>query len=183
VVTVRVGTAAARARRRRARVAGRVARAAVALATVAILGGAAPARRHPLHTTLAQVAYRADTRSVEVTLRIFADDLTAATHRGAAGASAAPPDSVALAYVASALVLSDGAGRPLALRPTGARRTGDLVWLTLSAPAPALAGLELRNQLLCDLYDDQVNIVQVESGGRRTSMLFTKGEGAKRIAE
>jgi hypothetical protein len=33
--------------------------------------------------------------------------------------------------------------------------------------------------MLCELFDDQINIVQTVSGAKRASMLFTKGDGAK----
>jgi len=39
--------------------------------------------------------------------------------------------------------------------------------------------LELTDQMLCELFDDQINIVQSVSGGKHASALFTKGDGKK----
>ena len=128
---------------------------------------------HPLHTTLTQLAYRDADRSVEVTIRVFADDFRAALPRDVT-------DSAAAAYLRSAFTLSDPAGRPLAVVWCGMKRTGDLLWLCLRAAAPrGLSGLRVRVALLFDRYEDQINIVQAILEGRRVALLFTRGDASK----
>jgi hypothetical protein len=160
---------------------GRVARlAAVLMLPVAL--GAARGVRHPLHTTLTRIARGAEARTLDVTVRVFVDDFSAAVaRRGGAGGPAVtpPPDSAAHAYVAAALTLTDGAGHRVPLRWVGARRTNDLLWLSFVAGVPTADGLRVANQLLVELHADQVNIVQADVGGRRTSLLFTRGDGPK----
>ena len=159
---------------------------ALLLLVPAMLGaaGAAGARaapRHPLHTTLTQLSLRPATRSVEIVMRVFVDDFSAAVaRRSGAGPVLMPPsDSAAYRYVAEAFALTDRAGRRLPLRWGGARRTGDLLWLTLTAPATTLEGVRVSNRVLVELHADQVNIVQANLGTRRASLLFTRGDGAK----
>jgi len=128
---------------------------------------------HPLHTTLTQLAYRDADRTVEVTVRVFADDFRAVL---------APDvtDSAAAAYLRSTLTLTDRAGWPLAVVWCGMKRTGDLLWLCLRAPAPqGLSGLRVRVTLLFDRYEDQINIVQAILEGRRVALLFTRGDASK----
>ena len=128
---------------------------------------------HPLHTTLTQLAYRDADRTVEVTVRVFADDFRAALARDVT-------DSAAAAYLRSTLTLTDRAGRPLAVVWCGMKRTGDLLWLCLRAPAPrGLSGLRVRVAVLFDRYDDQINIVQAIFEGRRVVLLFTRGDASK----
>jgi len=128
---------------------------------------------HPLHTTLTQLAYREADRSVAVTIRVFADDFRAVLTRDVT-------DSAAAAYLRSAFTLSDRSGRPLAVVWCGMRRTGDLLWLCLRAPAPqGLSGLRVRVALLFDRYEDQINIVQATYQGRRVAQLFIRGDGPK----
>jgi len=155
------------------------------LGVVGLLGAARPAA-HPLHSTLTEVVFRRETRTVEVTMRIFAEDLGAAVARraarpGATSATSATSDAAALAYVSVTFAITDERGRRLPLQWRGSRRQGDLLWISLSAPASTLAGLRVQSSVLCELYDDQVNIVQTADGGRRTSLLFTRGDGAKPI--
>lgn len=145
-----------------------------------LLGAARAAARHPLHTTLTQLSLQPATRSVEIVMRVFVDDLSVAVARDGGRPVVAPPaDSAVYRYVIGAFALTDRAGRRLPLRWGGARRTGDLLWLTLTAPAATLDGLRVSNRVLVELYADQVNIVQATVGARRASLLFTRGDGAK----
>lgn len=153
------------------------------LAALPVLGwlGATVASAHPLHTTLAQLSYRPADRSVQVALRVFADDFDAAVARekltNPAVARAAYP---ALAYLGANFALQGADRRRIALRFAGTRRQGEVRWIYLRGPAPAgLAGGAIRNTLMFNFFDDQVNIVQTTIGKRKKSMLFTSGDGAK----
>ena len=156
-------------------------RLALLLLLPAILG--AVGARHPLHTTLTELRVRPAARSVEIVMRVFVDDFSAAVarHDGGRPVAMPPSDSAAFRYVAGAFTLSDRAGRRLPLRWVGARRTGDLLWLTLTAPAATLDGVRVSNRVLVELHADQVNIVQATVGSRRASLLFTRGDGAKAL--
>lgn len=136
------------------------------------VGAAAAVAVHPLHTTLTQLSYAAADRTVVVSVRAFADDF-----RAVAGDVS---DSAAFGYLTTVLTLSDPAGRTLPLAWCGARRTGDLLWLCLHAPAPrGLAGLRVDARLLFDRFEDQINIVQASYGGRQVSLLFVRGDHPK----
>jgi hypothetical protein len=141
---------------------------------------------HPLHTTMTELAEDRARGTVRATIRVFADDFGTAVARSA-GRKAIPSgaawDAVAVGYAARAFGMMDGTGRPLALASCGIRRTADLVWVCLEArPAQPLATLQVRNGVLCELFDDQVNLVQgALAGGPRRSVLFVKGDGWKKI--
>ncbi len=137
---------------------------------------------HPLHTSLTELSYDRGSRSVQVSIRVFADDLQSAL----APRGGAPPahlsDAAALAYVGRHFALTAGKSR-IPLRGCGMRRSGDLVWICLRGPSPAgMQGLQVHNHLLFDRFTDQINIVQASHGGRRQSMIFTRGAGPKRIS-
>lgn len=132
---------------------------------------------HPMHTTLTQLSFRDADRTVEVSVRVFADDFRAAIGRGRD-----VTDSAAFGYLRSTLSLDDSTGRPLALSWCGLRRTGDVLWLCVSARAPAgLSGVRLQVRLLLERYADQINIVQASYGGRRASMLFSRGDAPRTL--
>lgn len=142
---------------------------------------ATPESAHPLHSTIAEVSESNGT--VRATIRVFADDFGTAVTRSLRGRTAAVGpawDAAAVAYVASAFALTDRAGRPLALRSCGVRRSADMYFVCVETTTPAtIASLSVRNRILCDIWDDQVNVVQANVGGSRRSLLFTKGDGAK----
>ena len=153
----------------------------LAAATFGLLAfAAAPARlaAHPLHTTITELAEDRTRGTVRAVIRVFAGDFGTAVARHSRGAGMS--DAAALAYASASFSFTDRGGRPLPVRSCGMRRAADLVWICLEAPAPAgLAPLAVRNAFLCDLFDDQVNVVQGTVGGARRSLLFTRGDRAK----
>ena len=138
---------------------------------------------HPLHTTLTQLSYDASTRVMNVSVRVFADDFSAAVMPGGrAGSLAIPPDSAMLRYVSGRFALQRPDGGPIPLRWCGMRRDGQALFLCLRATAqPSPAGARLRNALLSERFADQVNIVQVSYGGARRTLLFTPRDGTKAL--
>ena len=145
---------------------------------------ARPADAHPLHTTLTEISYDPAARLVRMSVRVFVDDFSAAVLHGRAAAPGAPivlpPDTAMVRYLASRVALRDGRGRMITLLWCGTRRSGDLLFVCLRAPAARPpAGARLRNAILTEIFPDQVNIVQAALGGARQTVLFTPGDGAK----
>lgn len=140
------------------------------------LAGAAPARMHPLHTTLTEVTV--DAGHVTLRVRVFADDFA----RGVAAHRARPGEDAALAYLGASVGLWDHAGHHVQLTSCGVRATGVLLWHCVTAPAPrGISGMRVRNTLQFAVYDDQVNVVQARYAGRATSLLFVPGDAPKRL--
>ena len=128
---------------------------------------------HPLHTTLTQVAYRDSDRTLELTVRAFADDFRAAL-------KADVTDSSAAAYLRSTVTVFDRTGRALPLAWCGLRHVGDAFLFCLRASAAqGPKGLRVHVSILFDRYSDQINIVQASVGGRRTALLFLSGDQPK----
>jgi hypothetical protein len=159
----------------------------VAIALMASLAslvvGVRVADAHPLHTTLVQLTYDERTHVLEGSIRVFAGDFAAAVAKRA-GAKLPDDDRVADAaafgYVTNTLRFSDANGRAMPLAWCGSRRSGDVLWLCVRASSAAPPNtLKLSDQMLCELFDDQINIVQSVAGATRASTLFTKGDGAK----
>jgi hypothetical protein len=156
---------------------------ALSMCLVALGVGVREAEAHPLHTTLVQLTYDERGHALEGSIRVFAGDFAAAVAKRKGVATPNDDrvsDAEALAYVRNTFRLTDAAGREVPLAWCGSRRSGDVLWLCVRASnvAPPNA-LKLSNQMLCELFDDQINIVQLAAGAKHTSMLFTKGDGAK----
>ena len=127
-----------------------------------------------MHTAAAELVHEPATRMVLVTVRVFADDF---------GAVVGSDDRAEMeAYVRPRVTLADAAGRPIELRWDGATRSGDVVQIRLHGDVPAgLAGVRVRMALLCERFEDQVNIVRATYAGRTASLLFTRGDSAKAL--
>lgn len=142
---------------------------------------ALPVGDHPLHTTLTEVSVAGV--EVTITVRGFVDDLTlAATGRVTGVLSAASADSSIGPYLLRNLILTGPSSAPVRLTWRSVRHQADVAWFSYTATlAGGLKGTRIGNSALCELYDDQVNIVQVTSGGTRRSLLFTPGDHPKPI--
>ena len=139
---------------------------------------------HPIHTTLAELRYDARAAEVQVSLRVFADDLAGAVRGWAARRPrvAASFDDAAFGYISGAFVLVAPDGRRVPLVWCGRRSVGEVLWLCLRAPmAGGLAGAGLHDRLFTDRFEDQINIVQATYAGRRVSLLFTPADGERRL--
>ncbi|MDQ6828304.1 MAG: hypothetical protein M3081_05505 [Gemmatimonadota bacterium] len=156
--------------------------AMVACATSALVSGGAA--RHPLHTSLTEITYTAIDHRAHITIKLFADDFgNAVARRTSDQMSPRAPltDAAMFTYVKSYFTLSGKDGKPVALEWGGSRRTGDLVWITLTAPVPGLSGVRVHNRLMFDTFNDQANIVQAMYDGSRQSLLFTRDDAPKTL--
>lgn len=150
-------------------------RATVAVLVVFLLPAARTGFAHPLHTTLTRLSYDAATRTLNVSVRVFADDFgDAVIGRERADVRAAPSDSATLRYLTGRLALQRAGGGAIALQWCGMRRDGETLLLCLRAVGqPSPAGVRMRNALLGEKFADQVNIVQASYGGATRTLLFT----------
>lgn len=145
---------------------------------------AAVARAHPLHTSITELTYHSADHSLRGSIRVFADDFEravaeAARAKPAAGGAASNP---ALSYLGTSFSMKGRDGRWVRWKLQGTKREGDLLWFFLHGEMPeGPRGGTVRNNLMFDLFDDQVNIVQITYGGEKRSLLFTRGKGSKRL--
>jgi hypothetical protein len=165
----------------------------IAVLALALAGG----RVHPMHTTVTEVVQERAGGRVSIQVRVYVDDLRAAVslppgsvdaHAGATASAAADSvaanpgaaDSAMARYLRATFALADRTGRPVRLAWAGAERRGDVILLRLRGEVPGgLTGARVTSLVLCERFEDQVNVVRAEYAGRTTTLLFTRGETAK----
>ena len=137
-------------------------------------------RAHAIHTTMTVLTTTSS--GLTLNIRAFADDFSATVARFAgrrAPADSSAPAMDVVRYVNAHFLVHDGAGRVVTLESCGIRKASELYWLCFRAATPLSGtGVRLRNRMLTELHDDQVNIVQVENRGARRTLLFTKASAA-----
>lgn len=137
---------------------------------------------HKFYVSLTEIRYNETSSRIEVSMRIFPDDLDRAleerygvdTHLAS---SLEPPeaDSLVGEYLrAHFSVITDG--REVAFTYLGKEPESDALWCYLeSEPLEATPpDLLIRNNLLMDQFEGQVNIIQVYAGDWNRGLLFTK---------
>ncbi len=131
---------------------------------------------HPLHTTHTTIA--ADANRVTIEIRAFTDDL----HTAMAAGARTTGDSAIAQYVRRRVTLTDAAGRPVPLQWDSAVPDGDMTRIRVHATAiGSMPGLRLCQAMQTEIFSDQVNVVLIQLPAKRVTVLFTPGDGFRRI--
>lgn len=124
-------------------------------------------------------------RVLEISIRVYANDFSAAAARRARVALRA--DSLidgrnALDYIRQNFQLVDASGRTVMPTPCGVTRAQDMLKFCFRLSLPSgIKGLRIRNTVMTELFHDQVNMVQSVAASGRTSRLFVRGDGWKSL--
>lgn len=145
------------------------------------------ASAHKFYTSIARAEYNAETKSLEVSARIFADDLEAAlTKRAKRPVSldgTKEADALLLAYLRETFVVRDAGGGVRRVQLIGKELKVDVAWVYFEVSLPdGLKNLELRQQLLCEYFPEQINVVQLIAGAEKTELVFKSGDSFQKIA-
>ena len=153
---------------------------ALALTRLALLTGALLLTgAHPMHTAVAELAQADAGGMTTVQIKVFTDDFQTAVPLPLDPVQA---DSVMARYLRGVFALADRTGRPVRLAWAGAERAGDVILLRLRATVPGgLTGARVTSLVLCDRFEDEVNVVRAAYGGRTETLLFTRGESSKAL--
>ena len=148
---------------------------------------------HKFHATITQLEYNAKEQSVEAVIRFFADDFETAISQHAkreikfntpqALKDKANSEAV-FGYVRERFELKGKNGNTVKLAWVGMEIQADMVWVYFEGKLPGgLSGAQLRNRLMQERFDDQVNIVNFKFDGKQTGMMFNVHEGFKVVPE
>jgi hypothetical protein len=145
--------------------------ARLALVMLGLFGAGA----HPMHTAVTELAQRDAGGTTAVQIRVFADDFQAAVPLPPDPAAA---DSAMARYLRGTFALADRTGRPWA----GAERSGDVILMRLEGRVTGgLAGARVTSLVLCERFEDEVNVLRAAYAGRTETLLFTRGESSKAL--
>ena len=151
---------------------------------------------HKFHVSVSQVEFDRAKQSARIMIRVFADDLQTAVSQhagrtlriqgaqGAAIASDREMGGLIHAYLRDRLELRTKDGRAVSLNWAGLEAQSDVVWLYVEGRTPGgLAGTQLRNRLFCELYEDQVNIVNTLHQQKTIGVMFEPKDDFKSITD
>lgn len=130
---------------------------------------------HPFHSSIAEVEFNPQTQSLEVSVRLFTDDLEGALAAWKRLpkvnlADTAASRSLARDYVLAHFNINCGRGQ---WRYYGYEAEGDATWLhfELAGCGPCRTGT-MTNSLMVARFDDQMNLVNFKQGQEKKSFLF-----------
>jgi hypothetical protein len=150
-------------------------------AGAALLAGLAPSRAHPFHVSLCQIDHNPDARSLEITFKLFTDDLEQALEAQGAGRlhlgteqESEEADRYISRYLERAVQVEVN-GKPAAWRFLGKEVELDATWCYAEAPeVSAVKTVSVTDTILLDLFEDQANLVHVKANKQQKSLLLNR---------
>ena len=140
-----------------------------------------PVFAHPLYVSICQVDFNEKSHALEISIKIFADDLIHALEKKGApelylGEEKENPqtDSLINAYIQSKYLFIVN-GEKTAFHFIGKELDTDAVWCYFeTGKIDDLRNIEVDCNLLTEVYDTQSNIIQVTKNGETKNMLLDK---------
>jgi len=144
---------------------------------------------HKVHISVTNLEFDQPRQIVEIVIRVFTDDLENALSLRAKRAVKIDPATagkdrqvveLVMAYLRSSFELKNKAGRTVALSWNGIEGQQDMFWIFVKGRTPGgLEGAQLRNKIFCELFDDQVNIVNAKHQGKQVGLMFESKDDFK----
>jgi hypothetical protein len=137
-----------------------------------------PTTAHEFHTSLVQMDYNAKTKSFEISLRVFSDDMEKAISlsnalNGFRIDKHAEADQLLEKYLHQMFILKQK-GKTLDYKYLGKQIENDVTWIYIEVPAANCHSIGVECKLLTDVFKDQANIVNWQCNGDKKSFLFDK---------
>ena len=142
---------------------------------------------HKFYVSLCQVDHNREARSLEITMKIFTDDLeyaiTGTPPFYGLGSEFEPDDadSVLFRYIKKNfhVKLDDTLRQPIYI---GKEVEFDVTWCYIEIEnVQNFRRIEITNRMLTEIYEDQLNIVNINARGKVSGMLLNRSETTRTI--
>lgn len=156
---------------------------------VLLFAFAASLHAHSVHQSTAEAEYNPATKKLEVSLTVFINDLETALIRQSERemrlhkTPAAEFDTQIQAYLAKTFIVTDAAGKAAKIEwigreldATSAKGDDPAVTLFFEITLPdGLIDAKLRHAVFCEMFKDQVNLIQIRNGAQKKELQFSTG--------
>lgn len=140
---------------------------------------------HPFYISITDMFYNPDSQSIEITVRMFTDDLEQALEAQGTGRlfmaterQKASTETYVERYIKQHIAL-EMKGQSLAYTYIGQEIEAEHTWCYLEISEVASPSeMKIRNSLMLDIHDSQRNLVHVKVGDATKSLLLEKGRAS-----
>lgn len=150
------------------------------------LMGGRPLTLHEFHASVTQMQYNAKEQTFEISVRIFTDDFEKALSavsgskivlNPSAGGTIDKNDLLIEQYIHTHFAYTNAQKQSKAIKYVGHETEVDANWLYLEMPCAELfKGGLLKQNVLMELFDDQVNMVNIQYQGKKKTFVFRKNQ-------
>lgn len=149
------------------------------------LSGNRPA--HDFHASVTQMQYNAKEKTFEISIRMFTNDLEKALSQDSNTevrlSPGAKSDAIIERYVSSRFAYVTAQKQSKATKYVGHEVEADANWIYLEMPfAEPFRGGLLKQNVLMEVFDDQVNMVNVHYQGQKKTIVFRKNQPVQDIS-
>lgn len=136
---------------------------------------------HEFHASITQMQYNPKERAFEISIRMFTDDLEKALLVTAGKKVSLGPndglDPIIEKYIRSHFAYVGPQKQTKPFSYVGHEQEADANWIYLEMPfAEPFRGGLLRQDVLMELFDDQVNMVNVQYQAQKKTFVFRKNQ-------
>lgn len=147
-------------------------------------------RLHDFHTSLTQMQFDSKTQTVEISIRMFTDDLETALTRENGGkpvqfGSQTKPDQLLERYVRRHFVMADAQRKPRPYTYIGYEQEADAHWVYIEMPASGadtFKNIVIKQDILMDLFNDQVNLVNIQYNQQKKTVVFRNNQPVQAVS-
>jgi hypothetical protein len=142
---------------------------------------AAAGRPHDFHVCILEINHNLETRALEITVKIFTDDIERSIQALGGGAlrlgdprEAANADALLFEYLQNRLSITLDTN-PFKISWVGKEVELDALWCYLEVPSVGrFSEIGITNRILTEVFEDQANVVHVTASGITQSLFLSK---------
>jgi hypothetical protein len=134
---------------------------------------------HAFHTSLTEIQYNPREKALEITIRLFTDDLENALtkinngQKVMIGGKNDNSDAVLSKYIQQHFAIISPQKQKKTINYLGKEIEGDATWVYVEIPdGQVVKDHILYNDLMQEMFDDQTNLVNFFYGGNKKTFLF-----------
>lgn len=156
------------------------------IVSTAAIGADPGTLSHPFHVSLAEVEYNPESKSLEIALKVWPEDLEKALQRMEKKKidldGRKDLDRLIERYVKRNIYVSEDGKKINEIQWIGQEIGIKEAWLYFEIPTgQPPVGFRFKNTLFFELQDDQVNIFQFKIDGKRATLNFTRDRSMIRL--
>ena len=145
---------------------------------------------HDFHTSLTQMHFEARSQTVEISVRMFTDDLETALTRENGGkpvrlSGPVKPDQLLEKYVRRHFIVADARRKQRIYTYLGYEQEADAYWVYLEMPASGadtFRNIVIKQDILMDLFDDQVNLINIQYNQQKKTLVFRNNQPVQAVS-
>jgi hypothetical protein len=137
---------------------------------------------HDYHVSVTQMQYNSGSKTFEISIRIFTDDLERALgyangNKRFVVKNGDANDAAVSAYISKNFSFTTNQQKTLPIRYIGKEQEDDATWVYIELPFQVpVKGSKLQNSILTEIFDDQVNMTNVTTPAGKKTYMYKKGQ-------